>query len=232
MSLFLESIVSRGFPCNLKHRYAQHTFTFITISSEQEVESGLCRFRARVWRESERRRERMEGWDPNTKSTLTQIPLLTTKAGPRDGAAWTQRLKEEYKALIAYTGMNKSNDNDWFRISAANPEGTRWTGKCWYVYNLLKYEFDLQFDIPVTYPATAPELELPELDGKTHKMYRGGKICLTVHFKPLWAKNCPRFGIAHALCLGLAPWLAAEVPILVDSGMIKHKDDVATSSDS
>ena len=66
--------------------------------------------------------------------------------------------------------MNKSNDNDWFRISAANPEGTRWTGKCWYVYNLLKYEFDLQFDIPVTYPSTAPELELPQLDGKTQKV--------------------------------------------------------------
>lgn len=112
----------------------------------------------------------MEGWDPNTKSTLTQIPLLTTKAGPRDGAAWTSRLKEEYKALIAYTSMNKSKDNDWFRISAANPEGTRWKGKCWYVHNLLKYEFDLQFDIPVTYPATAPELELPELDGKTEKV--------------------------------------------------------------
>ncbi|KAL9313811.1 hypothetical protein ACSQ67_019263 [Phaseolus vulgaris] len=195
----------------------------------------------------------MEGWDPNTKSTLTQIPLLATKAGPRDGAAWTQRLKEEYKSLIAYTQMNKSNDNDWFRISAANPEGTRWTGKCWYVYNLLKYEFDLQFDIPVTYPSTAPELELPQLDGKTQKMYRGGKICLTVHFKPLWAKNwilgqmfllinqylkldkasiSPRFGIAHALCLGLAPWLAAEVPILVDSGMVKHKDDATTSTES
>lgn len=85
--------------------------------------------------------------------------------------------------------MNKSNDNDWFRISAANPEGTRWTGTCWYVHNLRRYEFLLQFDIPVTYPATAPELELPQLDGKTHKMYRGGKICLTVHFKPLWAKN-------------------------------------------
>lgn len=42
----------------------------------------------------------------------------------------------------------------------------------------------------------------------------------------------PRFGIAHALCLGLAPWLAAEIPILVDSGMIKHKDDVASSSES
>ncbi|KAD4586250.1 hypothetical protein E3N88_23851 [Mikania micrantha] len=171
--------------------------------------------------------------------------LQRMKAGPRDGADWTQRLKEEYKALIAYTSMNKSKDNDWFRISAANPEGTRWTGKCWYVHNLLKYEFDLQFDIPVTYPATAPELELPQLDGKTHKvllksnldfeyvtMYRGGKICLTVHFKPLWAKNSPRFGIAHALCLGLAPWLAAEIPILVDSGMIKHKDDAVSSSES
>ncbi|XP_018474119.1 ubiquitin-fold modifier-conjugating enzyme 1-like [Raphanus sativus] len=173
----------------------------------------------------------MEGWDPSTKSTLTRIPLLTTKAGPRDGDAWKQRLKEEYKSLIAYTQMNKSNDNDWFRISASNPEGTRWTGKCWYVHNLLKYKFDLQFDIPVTYPATAPELELPEIDGKTQKMYRGGKICLTVHFKPLWAKNCPRFGIAHALCLGLAPWLAAEIPILVDSGMIKHKDDAASSAE-
>ena len=47
----------------------------------------------------------------------------------------------------------------------------------------------LQFDIPATYPATAPEIEIPELEGKTAKMYRGGKICLTIHFKPLWAKN-------------------------------------------
>ncbi|KAK1276805.1 Ubiquitin-fold modifier-conjugating enzyme 1 [Acorus gramineus] len=202
----------------------------------------------------------MESWDPNTKSALTQIPLLSTRAGPRDGAAWTQRLKEEYRALIAYTAMNKSNDNDWFRISASDAAGTRWTGKCWYVHNLRRYEFDLQFDVPVTYPSTAPEIELPQLDGKTHKMYRGGKICLTVHFKPLWAKNCgndddlclnylsdfvstlfvthpvlfgsPRFGIAHALCLGLAPWLAAEVPVLVDSGMVKHKDDISSSSES
>ncbi|XP_022768538.1 ubiquitin-fold modifier-conjugating enzyme 1-like isoform X2 [Durio zibethinus] len=59
------------------------------------------------------------------------------------------------------------------RLIPANPEGTCWTGKCWSVHNLLKYEFDLQFDIPVTYPATAPELELPQLDGKTQKMYRG-----------------------------------------------------------
>ena len=47
----------------------------------------------------------------------------------------------------------------------------------------------LQFDVPATYPAVSPEIEVPELEGKTAKMYRGGKICLTIHFKPLWAKN-------------------------------------------
>jgi ufm1-conjugating enzyme 1 len=49
---------------------------------------------------------------------------------------------------------------------------------------------------------------------------------------PLAFFYSPRFGIAHALCLGLAPWLAAEIPILVDSGMIKHKDDATTSAES
>ena len=79
----------------------------------------------------------------------------------------------------------------------------------------LKYEFDVEFDIPVTYPMTSPEIALPELDGKTAKvnrpylnakfqvetlltscfqMYRGGKICLTDHFKPLWGRNAPKFG--------------------------------------
>jgi ufm1-conjugating enzyme 1 len=56
----------------------------------------------------------------------------------------------------------------------------------------------------VTYPTTAPEIALPELDGKTAKMYRGGKICLTDHFKPLWARNAPKFGIAHAMALGVS----------------------------
>jgi len=41
----------------------------------------------------------------------------------------------------------------------------------------------VEFDVPVTYPQTAPEIALPELDGKTAKMYRGGKICMTDHFK-------------------------------------------------
>lgn len=64
--------------------------------------------------------------------------------------------------------------------------------------------FVINSKIPVTYPATAPEIALPELDGKTAKMYRGGKICLTDHFKPLWGRNVPRFGIAHAMALGVS----------------------------
>ena len=112
----------------------------------------------------------MEGWDKGTKSVVGEIPLLSTRAGPRDGDAWRQRLKEEYRGLIAYTSVNKAKDNDWFRISAANPEGTRWEGTCWYVHNLRRYEFPLQFDIPVAYPQVAPEIELPTLDGKTHKV--------------------------------------------------------------
>ena len=87
----------------------------------------------------------------------------------------------------------------------------QWSGTCWYVHDLLRYEFAFEFETPATYPATAPEIRIPELDGKTAKMYRGGAICLTLHFKPLWGKNAPHFGVAHALCLGLAPWLAAEV---------------------
>jgi hypothetical protein len=45
----------------------------------------------------------------------------------------------------------------------------------WTFHDSIKYEFDLEFDIPVSYPSVAPELALPELDGKTEKMYRGGK---------------------------------------------------------
>ncbi|KHJ87851.1 Ubiquitin-fold modifier-conjugating enzyme 1 [Oesophagostomum dentatum] len=88
---------------------------------------------------------------------------------------------------------------------------------------LFRYEFDVEFDIPITYPVTAPEIALPELDGKTAKMYRGGKICLSDHFKPLWARNVPKFGIAHAFSLGLGPWLAVEVPELVEKGAITAK---------
>ena len=160
----------------------------------------------------------MQGISEATKDKVKRIPLLTVRAGPRDGDAWARRLKEEYKALIALVQLNKSNDNDWFKISA-NATGTQWTGTCWIVHNLERYEFELKFELPVTYPTTIA-LALPQLDGKTEKMYRGGFICLDAHFQPLWTRNTPGFGIAHALALGLAPWLAAEVPILVESGKI------------
>jgi ufm1-conjugating enzyme 1 len=121
---------------------------------------------------------------------------------------------------VQYVQINKEHDNDWFRLESNN-EGTRWFGECWYVHEYIQYRFPLQFDVPVTYPTTAPELELPTLDGKTVKMYRGGKICLTEHFAPLWARNVPHFGLAHALALGLGPWLAAEVPHLIADGVLK-----------
>lgn len=160
--------------------------------------------------------------DVTTRQVLAGIPLLKTNAGPRD-ATWNDRLKEELLALIQYVKTNKEQDNDWFRLEC-NKEGTKWFGKCWTVVNLMRYEFDVQFDIPVGYPATNPEIALPELDGKTAKMYRGGKICLTDHFKPLWTRNVPKFGIAHAMALGLAPWLAVEVPDLLSRGLISHKE--------
>lgn len=98
------------------------------------------------------------------------------------------------------------------------------------MHNLLKYEFDLEFDLPVSYPDVAPELALPEIDGKTEKMYRGGKICLDSHFRPLWARNVPQFGIAHAMALGMAPWLAVEIPALVAAGRISHKEGSSKAS--
>ncbi|MFH4978559.1 hypothetical protein AB6A40_005268 [Gnathostoma spinigerum] len=163
------------------------------------------------------------GLDESTKKSLQSIPLLKTRAGPRDGDLWLQRLKEEYESLIAFINNNKSTDSDWFRLES-NGDGTKWFGKCWHYHNMLKYEFDVEFDIPITYPTTAPEIALPELDGKTAKMYRGGKICLSDHFKPLWARNVPKFGIAQAFSLGLGPWLAVEIPDLVEKGIIKPKN--------
>lgn len=38
--------------------------------------------------------------DEGTRKTLSNIPLLKTKAGPRDKELWIQRLKEEYQSLI------------------------------------------------------------------------------------------------------------------------------------
>ncbi|KAJ1614996.1 hypothetical protein OIY81_194 [Cryptosporidium canis] len=148
-------------------------------------------------------------------SILENVPQITINAGPSD-SQWPDRLKEELRALIGYTTLLKDSGEEWFNIKPFQ-NGTRWEGTCWYTHNLKKYEFKFCFSVPDKYPVTPFELEIPELDGKTLKMYRGGKICLDTHFIPLWSKNCPKFGIVHALAFGLAPWLAAEVPYLVST---------------
>lgn len=40
-----------------------------------------------------------------TKQALSSIPLLKTKAGPRDVDLWPQRLKEEYQSLIQVSAI-------------------------------------------------------------------------------------------------------------------------------
>lgn len=67
---------------------------------------------------------------------------------------------------------------------------------------------------------------------KATSLLAGGKICLSDHFKPLWARNVPKFGIAHAMALGLGPWLAVEVPDLLSKGLIKHKEGGDTAAGS
>ena len=84
--------------------------------------------------------------DEATRRVVSEIPVLKTNAGPRDRELWVQRLKEEYQSLIRYVENNKNADNDWFRLES-NKEGTRWFGKCWYIHDLLKYEFDIEFDV-------------------------------------------------------------------------------------
>ncbi|KAK6746448.1 hypothetical protein RB195_012507 [Necator americanus] len=106
--------------------------------------------------------------DDAARSRLKAIPLCRTKAGPRDGDLWIERLKEEYQAIIKFVQNNKESDSDWFRLESS-ADGTKWFGKCWHYHNMVKYEFDVEFDIPITYPVTAPEIALPELDGKTAK---------------------------------------------------------------
>lgn len=51
---------------------------------------------------------------------------------------------QELQALIKYIEINKASDLDWFTIKPSNKEGTHWGGKCWYIHELVKYEFDFQ----------------------------------------------------------------------------------------
>ena len=50
--------------------------------------------------------------------------------------------------VFQYVQTNKDQDNDWFRLES-NKEGTRWFGRCWYIHELLKYEFDVEFDVSI-----------------------------------------------------------------------------------
>ncbi|KAL9652709.1 hypothetical protein ABK040_015759 [Willaertia magna] len=52
----------------------------------------------------------------------------------------------------------------------------------------------------------------------------------TIHFHPLWSRNVPHFGIAHALALGLSPWLASEVPDLVSKNLIQPKESESSNN--
>uniref|UniRef100_A0A8B9ZFE5 Ubiquitin-fold modifier-conjugating enzyme 1 n=1 Tax=Anas platyrhynchos TaxID=8839 RepID=A0A8B9ZFE5_ANAPL len=67
------------------------------------------------------------------------------RRGRGTGSGGRRGLKEEYRALIQYVENNKNADNDWFRLES-NAEGTRWFGRCWYIHELLKYEFAIEFD--------------------------------------------------------------------------------------
>ena len=154
--------------------------------------------------------------------TRSKIPYLNINAGPND-PDWVDRLKEEYLTLIQYIRDNKEQDNDWVEVKALDKKGLKWEGKCWTFYEMVKYEFKLEFEIPATYPLTPIELKLPELDGKTEKMYHGGKICQDIHFAPLWAKESPKLGIAHALSLALGPWISVEIPNMIYQGRIQRK---------
>jgi len=107
--------------------------------------------------------------DAATKKALSGIPLLRTKAGPRDKEVWAGRLKEEYMSLIKYITTNKEADNDWFRLES-NKEGTRWFGKCWHFHNQLKYEFDVEFDIPVSCPTPTTTTSRAENPGHAGQM--------------------------------------------------------------
>ena len=50
----------------------------------------------------------MAGVDEATKKTVQKLPMLTVKAGPRDGEEWIKRMKEEYMALIAVRAPPRS----------------------------------------------------------------------------------------------------------------------------
>ncbi|PHJ23811.1 ubiquitin-fold modifier-conjugating enzyme 1 [Cystoisospora suis] len=145
----------------------------------------------------------------SSTSSVDKIPICKVNAGPRS-PEWPERLKEEYLSLIDYISHNKKNDKDWFNLES-NKEGTEWKGRCWYIHEMVKYEFDLVFDIPATYPLTPIELRLPQLDGKTSKMYRYQLLLLLNFFFSLSSSSSSLSLLLRFLLFSLCACKLGEV---------------------
>lgn len=128
--------------------------------------------------------------------------MLKTKAGPPDGV---QRLMEERQALI------RSVENTDVGMNGSYWRPARKGLMVWkmlYIHHL-KYASD----IPITYPATAPETAVPELEGKIAEMYRDGEIRPSPPLKAFRVRNVPKFGPAQLTSLGLVHGWQQESPV-------------------
>ena len=76
----------------------------------------------------------------------------------QEAELWEQAIERGIYGTILYIKNNKAEDNDWFNIKPKDKSGTFWEGKCWNYYEGLKYELNLRFAIPATYPAAAPDV--------------------------------------------------------------------------
>ena len=58
-----------------------------------------------------------------------------------------------YESIIEYMKCQSFSRKVYELVGCTNYNGNltsfwyRWFGKCWYVHNLLKYEFDVEFDV-------------------------------------------------------------------------------------
>jgi len=66
--------------------------------------------------------------------------------------------------------MNKASDNDWFKISPNKDgiPGTKWQGTCWYIHELVKYEFTLQFEVKFNFLISNFHLDTCNLPANTY----------------------------------------------------------------
>ncbi|KAG8507191.1 Ubiquitin-fold modifier-conjugating enzyme 1 [Galemys pyrenaicus] len=90
--------------------------------------------------------------------------------------------------------------------------------KCWYFHDLLKYEFDIEFYIPITYPTTAPEIAVPELDGKTEDVQEWQSMSdfqasVDLDRAQVWTSGS-----------GASPWLVVESPDVIQKDAIQHEE--------